>query len=330
MNPATGKTYKGLNYYSFGMVMPGRQYTSTNYRYGFGGQEKDDEIAGNGSITTASFWEYDTRLGRRWNIDPTVKPWESGYSSFSNSPVIQIDPNGNTDYYNSKGHWLGTDGIDNGETRLVLKKSTAKVIKKATKENMVISMNENYYRDIVNPLSPNEIKAGEKAYKDTEKDGKEHGYAAGKTPNGDVVTEEEKAGASDKINPYDAIRKVKSDGNENLYDAHTHPDSYTVTNGGSGVVASVPEPSPDDGTGNGDLPVRDKNEKEYGYSRPSLVLGYEQSFKKDPNTGDVTRTDDTRTVGFYDSKGLRGKLSWSQLKKASGKIDADQAKRRPK
>ena len=40
------------------------------YRFGFNGQEKVDEIAGAGNHTTAEFWEYDTRLGRRWNRDP--------------------------------------------------------------------------------------------------------------------------------------------------------------------------------------------------------------------------------------------------------------------
>lgn len=37
------------------------------YRYAFNGQERDDEIAGQGNIMTAEYWEYDARLGRRWN-----------------------------------------------------------------------------------------------------------------------------------------------------------------------------------------------------------------------------------------------------------------------
>ena len=43
------------------------------YRYGFNGQEKSDEIKGEGSSYTAEFWEYDPRIGRRWNIDPEEK-----------------------------------------------------------------------------------------------------------------------------------------------------------------------------------------------------------------------------------------------------------------
>ncbi|MBK7181877.1 MAG: hypothetical protein IPH89_02520 [Bacteroidetes bacterium] len=84
--------------------MPGRQYTgATGYRYGFGGQEKDDEIKGVGNSYTAEFWQYDTRLGRRWNRDPVIKPWRSSYDAFDNNPIWKIDPNGDDDYFNSDG-----------------------------------------------------------------------------------------------------------------------------------------------------------------------------------------------------------------------------------
>jgi hypothetical protein len=64
------------------------------YRFGYNGQEKVDEIAGAGNHTTAEFWEYDTRLGRRWNRDPVVKPYESGYACFANNPIWFSDVNG--------------------------------------------------------------------------------------------------------------------------------------------------------------------------------------------------------------------------------------------
>ena len=37
------------DYYPFGMTMPGRQYNGGDFRYGFQGQEKDDEIKGEGN-----------------------------------------------------------------------------------------------------------------------------------------------------------------------------------------------------------------------------------------------------------------------------------------
>ncbi len=39
---------------------------------GFQGQEGDDEVAGRGNSYTAEYWQYDSRLGRRWNFDPIV------------------------------------------------------------------------------------------------------------------------------------------------------------------------------------------------------------------------------------------------------------------
>lgn len=68
------------------------------------GQEKDDEIVGSGNMYTAEYWEYDARLGRRWNRDPVDKPWMSPYHAFSNKPIMNVDPNGatDTDFINSK------------------------------------------------------------------------------------------------------------------------------------------------------------------------------------------------------------------------------------
>jgi hypothetical protein len=80
-----------INDHPFGMLMPGRSYSSTAYKYGFNGQEKDDEVYGVGNLNTAQFWEYDTRLGRRWNIDPIVKHWESGYATFHNNSILFTD-----------------------------------------------------------------------------------------------------------------------------------------------------------------------------------------------------------------------------------------------
>lgn len=64
------------------------------YRFAFNGQERDDEVAGVGNIMTAEFWEYDTRLGRRWNLDRVVYAWQSLYACFNNNPIFYSDPNG--------------------------------------------------------------------------------------------------------------------------------------------------------------------------------------------------------------------------------------------
>ena len=82
------------DYYPFGAPITGRGYSSEAYRFGFNTQEKTDEISGPGNHNTATFWEYDTRLGRRWNTDPVIKPWESLYACLSNNPLLLNDPDG--------------------------------------------------------------------------------------------------------------------------------------------------------------------------------------------------------------------------------------------
>ncbi len=83
------------DYYPFGMIMPNRNFTaSSTYRYGFNGQEKSDEIDIN--TTTAQFWEYDARSGRRWNLDPKPIASLSRYSTFANNPIWNSDIKGDT------------------------------------------------------------------------------------------------------------------------------------------------------------------------------------------------------------------------------------------
>jgi len=87
------------DYYPFGMTIAERSWQSTGYRYGYNQQEKSLEIDANGNHNTAEFWEYDTRTGRRWNLDPVVKPWESNYATFASNPIQVIDPNGDDGYF---------------------------------------------------------------------------------------------------------------------------------------------------------------------------------------------------------------------------------------
>ena len=43
------------DYYPFGMTVPNRNYSSPSYRYGFQGQEKDDEVKGPGNSLNYTF-----------------------------------------------------------------------------------------------------------------------------------------------------------------------------------------------------------------------------------------------------------------------------------
>jgi len=55
--------------------------------YGFNNQEKDNKVYGvEGMSYTAEYWQYDSRLGRRWNVDPKGTAGKSLYLTFSANP----------------------------------------------------------------------------------------------------------------------------------------------------------------------------------------------------------------------------------------------------
>ncbi len=91
--------------YPFGMAMPGRKYQATvssKYRFSINGQEKDIEL--NENITTALHWEYDSRIARRWNVDPVPQEDQSSYLCFNGDPIDYSDINGDC---GGKGNPMG-------------------------------------------------------------------------------------------------------------------------------------------------------------------------------------------------------------------------------
>ena len=96
------------DYYSFGMTHPGRSFGSTTYKYGFNGKEKDDEWTGNtGATYDFGARIYDSRIGRWLACDPFAAKY-SGYSPYNyvaNSPLIAIDPFGETIKIVTDGDW---------------------------------------------------------------------------------------------------------------------------------------------------------------------------------------------------------------------------------
>ena len=87
----------------------GLQGYGLSYRFAFNGQEKDDEVSGAGNTMTATFWEYDCRLGRRFNLDPKPNPSTSEYVCFNNNPIFYTDVSGDTSrYYGEDGSLIKT------------------------------------------------------------------------------------------------------------------------------------------------------------------------------------------------------------------------------
>jgi RHS repeat-associated protein len=92
----TAELLSSQDYYTFGMLMPGRNSSSTTYRYGFGGKEKSNEIYGEGNAYDFGDRIQDPRLGRFLSVDPLQKKYPNWtpYAYAMNSPLKLKDIDG--------------------------------------------------------------------------------------------------------------------------------------------------------------------------------------------------------------------------------------------
>ena len=106
------------NYYPYGMEMPGRTFNSPDYRYGFQGMEKDDEMKGGGNSYDFGARLCDPRLGRWLSQDALAmnSPSWSPYRFGLDNPIYWMDPDGNEE--RPSGTWsldlanLIDDGVE--------------------------------------------------------------------------------------------------------------------------------------------------------------------------------------------------------------------------
>jgi RHS repeat-associated protein len=84
------------DYYPFGMLMPGRNGNSGDYRYGFQGQEKDDELKGEGNSVNYKFRMHDSRVGRFFAEDPLASKFafNSPYTFSQNLVISAVELEG--------------------------------------------------------------------------------------------------------------------------------------------------------------------------------------------------------------------------------------------
>lgn len=81
------------------MLQYARSYAETgsgNYRFGFNGKEKNDEIEGAGNEYDYGMREQDPRTGRFWSVDPLTKNYAelTPYQFGGNSPIKNLDLDG--------------------------------------------------------------------------------------------------------------------------------------------------------------------------------------------------------------------------------------------
>nr|WP_291131278.1 RHS repeat-associated core domain-containing protein [Flavobacterium sp. UBA7682] len=82
--------------YPFGSLVPRRHGSNDSYRYGFQGQEKDDEIKGEGNSLNYTFRMHDPRVGRFFAVDPLDKqyPFYSPYQFSGNRLIDMVELEG--------------------------------------------------------------------------------------------------------------------------------------------------------------------------------------------------------------------------------------------
>jgi RHS repeat-associated protein len=78
------------------MLVPNRHGQSDSYRYGFQGQEKDDELKGEGNSLNYTFRMHDPRIGRFFATDPIGQsfPWNSPYAFAENRVIDKMELEG--------------------------------------------------------------------------------------------------------------------------------------------------------------------------------------------------------------------------------------------
>ena len=88
-----------MNYYPFGMQQTGTACSydlSSDYRYGYNGKEKDDEIKGEANSLDYGFRIYDPRVGKFLSTDPLQLqfPFMSPFIYAADDPISMIDEDG--------------------------------------------------------------------------------------------------------------------------------------------------------------------------------------------------------------------------------------------
>ena len=101
-----------VDYYAFGQVISSRNSTKSSYRYGFQGQENDNEVKGEGNSVNYKYRMHDPRIGRFLSIDPLAAKYpHNGPYNFSENRVIDgIELEGLEFYFAIDGSYLGRIG----------------------------------------------------------------------------------------------------------------------------------------------------------------------------------------------------------------------------
>lgn len=241
---------------------------------------------------------YDPKVSVWLSVDPLshLSPSQTPYHFVSNNPIMRIDPNGLTDYFNLNGEKVHHVNDDKDVQMLVLtKQAEINSIKKAIENKEYISM-------------PTEavLAAMDDIYSKTESTGNEHGMWVGTEGTTSKIVEGDKSSV-----PGEKMREAKMDlvSNRNkekgevlAYDVHSHPST--------GDYYGAPE----------------ANEGDMGdsyFPQAKVVLGYRENligggpgktvYGKRP-------TNPVQYIGFYNSGGAIETMNYKKFNAMVRKI----------
>lgn len=125
-----------LSIYSLKPLMEKRNIYIGVYRYTYNGEERMDEISGDGNVYDLGERYFDARLCRMFSTDPLENeyPWQSTYAYCNNSPISSIDIKGAGDNKGTEKHT-----VKKGETLGQLANrlhTTIDEIKRLNKDNI--------------------------------------------------------------------------------------------------------------------------------------------------------------------------------------------------
>jgi|TARA_B110000483_G_scaffold243062_1_gene331132 RHS repeat-associated protein len=106
--------FKNITYsYPFGSLKASRNASTSSYRFGFQGQEVDNEVKGDGNSVNYKYRIHDPRLGRFLSVDPLESeyPWNSPYAFSENRVIDGVDLEGR-EWENFRTNWMSPGKLE--------------------------------------------------------------------------------------------------------------------------------------------------------------------------------------------------------------------------
>ena len=295
-----GEVSQHIEYVPFGEVFIEERNNTWNTPYLFNAKEFDEET---GMYYYGARY-YEPRLSLWMSTDP-MEEHNLNLSSYvycHNNPIILVDPNGMTDYFNLNGKLVRH--VDDGKTdRIML------LINSKKDDNINAAIKQGTFINVPSDAVVNKM---EEAYDLTEKNGKEYGFRVGnKGTISTMVSGKEKEIGSDEWKP--AISSIVEQGDLVSYDVHTHP-------------------KPKYEQGDKEIPFNNMpsgtDKMNTVGNQPNVVLGYFYQETRNTNILGSGQTDVSfhRSICFYNKNGAINseEIRFSDFKSAVKRINKEQ------